>query len=98
MLTNTTDIITIPPNTANPNKSPDKKTYKLNKDYVMSLEDIKALESLPDNLPDTKLTKKQIELQDKIQPVRDSSINPKIKNNDKCPCNSGNKYKKCCKK
>lgn len=42
------------------------------------------------------LTKKQINAN--IVPVRDSKTDPKIGNNEPCPCGSGKKYKKCCKK
>jgi hypothetical protein len=41
------------------------------------------------------LTKKQ--RQQEIIPIRNSNKNPKIQNNELCPCNSGKKYKKCCK-
>ncbi len=41
------------------------------------------------------LTKKQ--KNQTIIPVRNSSDNPKIQNNEPCPCGSGKKYKKCCK-
>ena len=34
----------------------------------------------------------------KVEPVRDSTNNPKIGNNVSCPCGSGKKYKNCCKK
>jgi len=42
------------------------------------------------------LTREQREA--KIEPVRDSKVNPKIRRNDPCPCGSGKKYKNCCGK
>ncbi len=39
------------------------------------------------------LTKKQKNIN--YQPIR---TEPKIQNNEPCPCKSGKKYKKCCKK
>lgn len=39
------------------------------------------------------LTKKQLAAKD-TEPVR---TEPKIQNNEPCPCGSGKKYKKCCK-
>lgn len=32
-----------------------------------------------------------------VKPVRNSKVDPKIHNNEPCPCNSGIKFKKCCK-
>ena len=32
-----------------------------------------------------------------VKPVRNSKVNPKIHNNEPCPCGRGNKFKKCCK-
>jgi len=39
------------------------------------------------------LTKKQ--MNQVVVPIR---TEPKYQNNEPCPCGSGNKYKKCCKK
>lgn len=33
-----------------------------------------------------------------FEPVRNSSEQPKVNRNDKCPCGSGKKYKQCCLK
>lgn len=40
------------------------------------------------------LTKKEREA--KVQPIRNSKVNPKIYRNELCPCGSGKKYKRCC--
>lgn len=31
-----------------------------------------------------------------VEPVRPAGLRPGTKRNDKCPCGSGKKYKKCC--
>lgn len=58
-------------------------------------EEVYKITKLKEHDDEVYLTKKQ--KQQILQPVRNSKTNPKIQNNDKCPCNSGLKYKKCCK-
>lgn len=47
-----------------------------------------------DDIKDMGLTNKQKNAV--ISPIRDSKTDPKIGRNEKCPCGSGLKYKKCC--
>jgi len=64
-----------------------------NKTYII---DNMSYEYLNRDLMYDKPTKKQ--MNQVVVPVRNSADNPKIQNNEPCPCGSGNKYKKCCKK
>lgn len=48
---------------------------------------------LPEANYDYGMTKKQ--MNQVVVPIR---TEPKYQNNEPCPCGSGNKYKKCCKK
>lgn len=48
-----------------------------------------------ENMRYSHLSKK--EQQADLVPARNSTVNPKIQNNDPCSCGSGRKYKRCCK-
>ena len=61
-----------------------------NKTYII---DNMSYEYLNRDLMYDKPTKKQ--MNQVVVPIR---TEPKYQNNEPCPCGSGNKYKKCCKK
>lgn len=63
------------------------------KEAIEIYEENKKIFELADNLMFDKPTKKQ--MNQIVVPVR---TEPKYQNNEHCPCGSGNKYKKCCKK
>jgi uncharacterized protein YecA (UPF0149 family) len=63
------------------------------KEIVNKYEENKGILELADDLMYDKPTKKQ--MNQVIIPVR---TEPKYQRNEPCPCGSGLKYKKCCKK
>lgn len=59
------------------------------------LDDAKEKDMLANDLRYSHLTAR--ERQADLQPARNSAVDPKIQNNEPCPCGSGRKYKKCCR-
>lgn len=64
--------------------------------YAEEVKQIIEMTSLAEDIKYSHLTKKQLNA--KLEPVRDSTINPKIGRNKPCPCGSGKKFKNCCDK
>lgn len=71
-----------------------KKAKDILKDNVYHNEVVKSFEELKVYTPASEMTKKEINAP-LMQHVR---TEPKIYNNQICPCGSGKKFKKCCKK